>query len=234
MTLFLLAIACTTVDSSKDNATELDGPQDTGTAPGGDHGMGAPDYNPCDEISTTTLAADDASATGFSGLDILSQTAAITSSTASWTEGNAPDTAIHIVVSSAGEPIFHDLEASMDTGSPSQGSVSGCVDFLEQPVSIEFYTDDGAFSETVTSSINATDLDSISVGAEFDPNSLNGNFAFVDFDPTEWDTVGLRISNSWANGGFLGQINVEASREPDGDSGTLSATGMTGPVLRWP
>ena len=122
----------------------------------------------------------------------------------------------------------------MDTGSPSQGSDAGCVDFLEQPVSIEFYTDDGAFAETVTSSINATDLDSISVGVEFDPYSLNGSFVFVDLDPTEWDTVGLRISNSWANGGFQGQISMEASKELDGDSGTPSGMGMTGPVLRWP
>ena len=100
------------------------------------------------------------------------------------------------MVSSAGDPIFHDLEASVDTGSPSQGSDAGCVDFLEQPVSIEFYTDDGAFAETVTSSINATDLDSISVGAEFDPYSLNGSFVFEDLDPSEWDTVGLRISTA--------------------------------------
>ena len=137
------------------------------------------------------------------------------------------------MVSSAGDPIFHDLEASVDTGSPSQGSDAGCVDFLEQPVSI-VYTDDGAFAETVTSSINATDLDSISVGAEFDPYSLNGSFVFEDLDPTEWDTVGLRISNSWSkNGGFLGQISVEASGSQMVIQ-ALSATGMTSPVLRWP
>ena len=53
MTLFLLTIACTTADSPKDNSNKLDGPQDTGTVPDGDHGMGAPDENPCEEISTT-------------------------------------------------------------------------------------------------------------------------------------------------------------------------------------
>ena len=46
MTLFLLTIACTTADSPKDNSNKLDGPQDTGTVPDGDHGMGAPDENP--------------------------------------------------------------------------------------------------------------------------------------------------------------------------------------------
>ena len=42
-------------------------PQDTGN-----HDLGAPDYTPCDE--TTTLAEDDASATGFSRPCLFSST----------------------------------------------------------------------------------------------------------------------------------------------------------------
>ena len=137
-------------------------------------------------------------------------------------------------MSSAGDPIFHDLEESSDTGGSSQGADDACIDFLEQPVTLEFYTDDGAFNESMSTAIYVTDLDSISVGAEFDPFSLNGSFTFADLDPSEWDVVTLSISNSWANGNLQGQVSMSASVELSGDSGTANGMGVVGPVLMWP
>lgn len=237
----ILTLACRSSEEQgdKNNTTDTGSTntiEDTGsttTADSGDYGMGVPDYIPCDD-TTTTIAEDDDSLMGFSGLDVLAQTATVTSSTARWSEGSSPNTTLHITVSSAGAPIFHDLEESTDTGGPSQGADFACMDYLEQPVTLDFYTDDGAFNESLSTAIYAMDIDAISVGGDFDPFALNGSFTFADLDPSEWDTVSLSLSNGWSNGGIQGQISMSASVELSGDSGTASGMGMIGPVLIWP
>lgn len=225
LSFFILTLGCVNDPKSNDSDTSdtLDSNLDTDTS------QGAPEEIPCDE-TTTTISINDITDLGFSGQDIIDIINTPTSILANWVDDPNAFTMFTIEVTGAGDPIFHDLEVSGDTGN----SNGACTDYLEVPVILNFSTDDGAFDESPATTILVSDITLLSIGADLDPFNLNGSFVLTDIDPDEWDVITMDINNTWSGGGIQGQVNMSASRELSGDSGTLSGIGLVGPVLRWP
>jgi hypothetical protein len=200
---------------------------DDDTAPGDDDDVSNDDddFVPCvDDV--VALGPDEVSALGFSGSDVLDPIAGPLSAPATWTETEL-ETEVSFAVTPDGAPLFHDL--SMPPNPPPDGPDYQCLDWLELPVSIAFSSADGAFDEVVVTSLRIMEDGGPWMEEELDWQNLVGTFAWTDFDPADWDTVGLSVSNGWDETTMQGQVSMSASRElPNG-----LGEGMVGPVLRW-
>jgi hypothetical protein len=184
------------------------------------------------EDATTTLAAGEASALGFSGEDVLAVVAGPTSLDAEWTDSGTT-TAVTLALTLTGSPVFHDQTEIVDTGGYGVGADpegGWCPDYLEVPVTIQFSTADGAFAETLSGAIQATSTDSLSAGGELDYANLGGSYTLTEIDPAEWDDVSLSLNNAWSDGQVRGAVSLSATRELGGGVGE----GLVGDVLRWP
>lgn len=185
-----------------------------------------PDWQMPDSIlctdTATTVAPDDATL-GFSANDVLAPLGAPMVSPAEWVaEENRPDTVVTLTVAAAGDPILHDQEP-IATGS------GGCPDSLEVPVTLTLHTDDGAFGETIATSVWVTDPTYVSVGAALDWQALSGSFTFVTIVPSDWDSVVLDLSTT-LSANPEGAIQVSAERA----TGPNTGEGLVGSLLRWP
>ena len=226
----LLLAACGDKTEVRDTATDDGGLDGEGTG-------GMPDQIDCEDV-TTVLAAADTSPLGFSADEVLAIVAGPTLATATYPDGGAT-TGLSISLALVGDPVFHERTEVVDTGGggadtgPAWGAPSGadggCPDWLELPLSLRFVTDDGAFDESVSSTMLAMDLASLWASADLDWENLGGSYTFTEIDPTEWDEVSLSVSAGFSGGATNGQVDMSASRTVSADMGE----GMVGPVLRW-
>jgi hypothetical protein len=179
----------------------------------------------CEE-SITKLGWSDESPLGFSGNDVLDLVAGPVSAEATWSALSAT-TQITYTVAGDGAVLFHDLSEGPP---PPGGPKMLCLDWLEVQAVVSFETADGVFDEAVAGSIMVQDGGVPSFWGELDPDSLSGSFDWSqipDFDPAEWDEVGINVSCQWTDGGLDGQIDMFASRTTAG--GVSEA--MIGPIL---
>lgn len=182
------------------------------------------------EDTTSTLTPSDMSALGFSGDDVLAALAGPFDSPAEYVaEEGRPDTTISIAITANGDPVFHDREPSGTTTLTWDGPVPACNDFLEVPVLVAFSSADGAFAESLPTSITAMELGNLSASSELDWTDLSGSFEFATIVPSEWDSVTLDLGTILVPE-LQGGVQVSANRE----IGPNTGEGLVGPVLRWP
>jgi hypothetical protein len=211
-------------DTADNDPSDVEGSMDD---TGGTDGWG----NPCDD-TPATLAMGDASPLGFSADEMLAVAAGPNTADAIWTETSGTTTAT-LSLAAAGAPVFHDLEFVSDTGDHGGADWdedSACPDYLEVPVTMTFSTGDGAFSESISASLTAASLASLSAGADLDHAALGGSYTVTEIDPSEWDEFSLSVANRWSDGAVSGAVSMSASRSLDNGMGE----GMVGDVLRWP
>ena len=243
--LLLLAPACApslgdddtsddddTTDADDDDTTDADDDDTTADdddTPGDDDDIVGDDddtgWEPCDEV-ISTLGPDEESPLGMSGADIVAGIAGPLTAPATWSASGA-STDVSFALTQAGDPVFHDLSQPADP--PPGGPDYQCLDWLEVPVTLLFATADGGFDETLSASLRQDEMGGPWLSADLDWSNLTGSFTFTEIDPTEWDEVGLDLSNGWTEATMDGQVQMFASRA---SSGGVSK-GMVGPVLSW-
>jgi len=186
-------------------------------------------------LTETVLSMSESSDLGLSAEAVIAQVEGAHTSTAVYGEDLSHTSGVTVTLSSsASEAVFVDQSingASEDSGD-SAGSTPGddedlCPDFLKVDVDIAISTDDGAFSEDISSILRVYADGRIDVGGALDLSLLQGSYAP---DTAGASSGSLEAAISWdADSVFSGSLQLGLQGE-SGDTAWASID----PILSWP
>ena len=182
---------------------------------GGQFGQETDDGYRCVEISRTPLAADEASPLGFSPSELTGWAVTVHEATVTWSDGSTA--ALTLELSDAGEADYAEYQAeqtSSGDGSEPDTLMDIAIDCpaqVEIPLTLSLRTDDGAFEESLSWTLEATSAEMFSLWLDLEDMALSGSF-----DPSDWATESF--DEVWAN------MSIEVWQE-DGLEGEISGYG---------
>ena len=202
-----------------------------------DEKSGTADGLSCEE-SRAEVALDEVTALGFSAAEVAAYAEGEHVETLAWTRDGST-TGLTITVTLSGETAnYVDSEPADTEGDTGAMPVEYdmCADYLEIPVTVSVITEDGAFNESWSTTLQAAAAASASLYHEFDPLAMTGTYD-ITLDNTEPDYDELRafFDASFSAEGTQGAISGQVSGSEDCEDGDdCSAWAGFLDIASWP
>ncbi|WP_437626938.1 hypothetical protein [Sorangium sp. So ce1151] len=195
------------------------GPPQSGQI-GGVHGS----EGGCDE-EAEDIGADVVSPLGFSANEVIAALSGERSAPLTWAKGGSTTAAV-----SLGELVSARFVRSQPAkeGWP-EGSgpalLVDCADHLQIDAPLAFATEDGAFDESFTVTLRATQVDDARYYHDIDLDALQGSYEVTEVDPAEFREVLVYLSGTLSSSAAHGTIKGNAETHPIG-SGPDGVVGL--------
>jgi hypothetical protein len=178
----------------------------------------------CLPVTTTPIGLDEPTALGFTAADVLAIADGDHPASLAWDKGGSTGLAVSVTADAASARyVVRDWQ---DNGSGMAEPAMDCADVIEIDAVTGFATDDGAFAESWTTVLSASESGLVLLGASVAPDAIAGSYEVTEVDPAQYDELTLffdvAIAASGATGIVAGQA-VQGSNNPDPDS-SVSAT----------
>ena len=184
---------------------------------------------PSCEDSPAVIAADDPTALGLSGQDLLELAGALTETELYWVD-TAGTTALSLALSYGGETRWVDsTELPCSDPEDCPAIAASCEDRLEVDVTLGFQTADGAFDELWSTTLSSTDGRTATFGLTIDPDALGGDWTPEALDPAQYEDFSISATGRFGDGGPSGSIWAQGS----GSDGEVSWAENID-IARWP
>ncbi|XXY49087.1 hypothetical protein WME91_54680 [Sorangium sp. So ce269] len=183
----------------------------------------------CDE-EAEDIGADVVSPLGFSANEVIAALSGERSAPLTWAKGGSTTAAV-----SLGELVSARFVRSQPgQGGGPEGSGPGvaepalaldCADHLQIDVPLAFATEDGAFDESFSVKLRATQVDAGSFYHKIDLEALQGSYEVTEVDPAEFREVLVYLSGTLTSSAVDGTISGTAENHPigSGPEGSVSA-----------
>ncbi|XXY23091.1 hypothetical protein WME88_26100 [Sorangium sp. So ce216] len=184
----------------------------------------------CDE-EAEDIGADVVSPLGFSANDVIAALSGERSAPLTWAKGGSTTAAV-----SLGELVSARFVRSQPAkGGGPEGSGPGiaepalavdCADHLQIDAPLAFATEDGAFDESFSMTLRATQVDAGSFYHTIDLEALQGSYEVTEVDPAEFKEVTVHLSGTLSSSAVDGTISGMAESYPvgSGPEGSVSGT----------
>lgn len=179
----------------------------------------------CGPVATTELADDEASVLGFGRTEIAAFAEGDHGATLSYDEGGSSPLTLSV---SLGSARYHDMDWVDDgTGAEvSPATEMACADIVEIDASVGFSTEDGAFAEAWTTTLDAAEASSASFWVDLDLDALSGSFSYAG--AADFDDMQTYAWGSLDASGTTGAVQaIGTTVEDTGPDGTVSGTQLT-------
>jgi hypothetical protein len=178
----------------------------------------------CLPVSTTPIGLDEATALGLTAADVLAIADGDHQASLAWDKGGSTGLAVSVTAdATSARYVVRDWQ---DNGPGVAEPAMDCLDVIEIDAVTGFATEDGAFAESWTTTLSASDPGLVLLGASVAPDAIAGSYQVTEVDPAQYDELtlffDLAIDASGATGTVAGQA-VQGSNNPDPDS-SVSAT----------
>jgi hypothetical protein len=187
----------------------------------------------CDE-DVAVQGLEERTPLGFTGAEVLDSVLGTHRESAAWLSVDGTTEITFTLDWDGGPVLFHDLEDVEDAGDPYPTMASLCEDWVEVVVDVTFATSDGAFDETATVSLVASDPESPFVDFALDPAALDGTYEVMELDADRWDVLDLMVYNSFRGGSISGDIRLLAERTEEEEGMETVSDAVIEDVLVWP
>jgi len=179
----------------------------------------------CLPVTTTPIGLDEPTALGFTAADVLAIADGDHQASLAWDKGGSTGLAVSVTADAA--TARYVVREWQDDGSGSAAEPAiDCLDVIEIDAVTGFATEDGAFAESWTTTLSASEPGLVLLGASVAPDAIAGSYHVTEVDPAQYDELTLffdvAIDASVATGVVAGQA-VQGSNNPDPD-GVVSAT----------
>jgi len=163
----------------------------------------------------TALAGEEATSLGLTANDVSGLVVGAFAHPLFWADGTS--TTVTLLFTPTGNAWFVDSEQAPSNGGTEPAIYAYCDDRLDVETALTFATDDGAFDESWTLRLSATEAGSASVVQPLDLDGLDGTFDLLPFvDATGWDALRGWVDVSVLGSGISsGEIRGQASGEDD-------------------
>lgn len=172
------------------------------------------------------IGLDDASPLGFSAAEVIAAVSGERTAQLTWAKGGSTTATL-----SVGAPVAaRFVESTVATGTPPNGQEPAiavvCSDYLEIDVPLSFSTEDGAFAETFSLTLRATQADTAAFYHSIDLSALEGSYQVTEVDPAEFNKLWVYLSGTISGSAVSGEITGMAESFPSGSGpdATVSAT----------
>ncbi|MGK3994281.1 hypothetical protein [Sorangium sp. So ce1024] len=194
------------------------GPQ--GGQIGGVHGS----EGGCDEVAED-IGADVASPLGFSANDVIAALSGERSAPLTWAKGGSTTATVALGELVSARFVRSTLGEGSGPGGAEPALALECSDYLKIEVPLAFSTEDGAFDETFTVALRATQVDAASFYHRLDLDALEGSYEVTEVDPAEFREVTVYLSGTLSSSAVTGRISGTAESHPSGSGpdATVSA-----------
>lgn len=209
--LFLLAMFTVTACTPEDSTENLAG---------------------CQDISSTALSLDETSTLGFKASDLLAAVEKTYTDTLVWSDGSTTGLTLSIDYAD-GAIAFVDSEyQSADDGSEIYApDMMMCPDRMDIAVNVTFKTDDGAFDESWSLTLNTTNGTEGALYEALALDGLKGTYAIRELDPADFDEVMAFISVKVSAEGSQGELYEQGSKVDGETAMAENATAGSWPAV---
>jgi hypothetical protein len=174
----------------------------------------------CEVVGEDTVPAEFETALGFSGEDVGSWLQRISQAELTY-EDTGISTFLDVTASLWGDVTYREY------GSLDSAATALCSDVLALHGTLQLYSRDGSFAESIDGDFLAASAEAAAFSAELD--TWNGNYRITTFDPESYDAVRLRVDANFVPTDTTGTI--AAQTEQTVEDGTVTV-GLV-PLATW-
>ena len=188
-----------------------------GLACGSGRSGGAPPEAACVAVESLSLAWSEQSPLGFSADGLLRAFGSERETRLTRADGTSTGLDLGLSRVSAGTVSFQTRERESTVASQSDAGAP-CGDVMSVPVALSFTTNDAAFDEIWTVELLAASMARATGRAEFDLQTLSGEFSVTAVDPASFDEVVGLLELDIAGTAWSGTLSGQARRSGADDA----------------
>ncbi|MEJ7731975.1 MAG: hypothetical protein WKG00_22540 [Polyangiaceae bacterium] len=179
----------------------------------------------CLPVTTTPIGLDEPTALGFTAAELLDLADGDHQASLAWDKGGSTSLDVSVTADAASARYVERAWQDDGSGTAAEPAID-CPDVIEIDAVTGFATEDGAFAESWTTTLSASEPGLVLLGASVAPDAIAGSYQVTEVDPAQYDELTLffdvAIDAGGATGAVAGQA-VQGSNSPDPD-GVVSAT----------
>lgn len=169
--------------------------------------------NPCVPVVTTPLGPDEVSPFGFTPNQLVVNVSGTRTASFAWAKGGSTELTVG-VTAAIESAAFVDYEYESNDGTEPE---IACMDAVEIAAAVTFTTADGAFAETLSLTLSATDADRGVIAEELQLEALTGTYEVTEVDPAEYESLAVFLGAEITATAISGEVTGQAVAACTGD-----------------